>query len=102
MNEQPITAGRIVHYRLSYQDAQAANRRRKDAMTSGLLNANTGAILHYGASVSEGMVFPMMVTAVWSADEVNGQVFLDGNDTIWVTRVAFGQADGQWRWPERV
>lgn len=48
---------------------------------------------------SRGDKYPMMITRVWGDPEpgkpssatpetnVNGQVFLDGNDTIWVTSV---------------
>lgn len=33
---------------------------------------------------------------------VNGQVFLDGNDVLWVTSVVQGDKPGQWHEPERV
>lgn len=50
-------------------------------------------------TLSRGDKYPMMITRVWGDPEpgkpssatpdtqVNGQVFLDGNDTIWVTSV---------------
>lgn len=30
---------------------------------------------------------------------INGQVFLDGNDTLWVTSADEGTEPGQWSWP---
>ena len=35
-------------------------------------------------------------------DGVNGQVFLDGNDSLWVTSAKEGTTPGTWCWPERV
>jgi hypothetical protein len=60
-----------------------------------------GAQAHIGNVVAAGNEFPMIVVAVWS-DSVNGQVFLDGNDCLWVTAVHEGTQNGQWDWPERV
>lgn len=33
---------------------------------------------------------------------VNGQAFLDGNDTLWVTSAPQGDGNGFWDWPEVV
>lgn len=100
--------GRIVHYTLSAQDADAINRRRKDA--SNLRHAHTydggtvrtGEQVHVGNSVCEGDVFPMLITRVWGdtpQSPVNGQVFLDGNDTYWVTSAMEGKGPRHYQWP---
>lgn len=88
--------GAIVRYRLSQQDADATNKRRADAqahLQDHRENSN-GVQIHMGNAVSEGDIFPMMMTRVWNLDPgtVNGQVFLDGNDTLWVTSVVPGMA----------
>jgi hypothetical protein len=33
---------------------------------------------------------------------VNGQAFLDGDQTLWVTSAPQGDWPGSWDWPERV
>lgn len=98
--------GRIVHYMLCEQDAEAINRRRDDTTkhrTEHIENA-TGAQVHVGNPVYEGDVFPMMITRVWGDDPnscVQGQVFLDGNDTLWVTSVQVGSVPRTYAWPDR-
>ena len=101
------TIGRIVHYRLSSQDAQEIRRRRDDFLkyrqskTGGL---HEGYQAHAGNSVNAGEVFPMIIVRTWGDDEraaVSGQVFLDGSDVFWATSRHEGGAPGQWTWPER-
>lgn len=102
------TIGRIVHYKLTAEDADQINRRREDG--TGPLSASkdkSGAQVHVGNHVHEGETVPMIVTAVWPPYDVNGQIFLDGNDTLWVKTVAYTgpdaeQAPGQWDWPPKV
>ncbi len=85
------TIGRIVHYTLSGQDADAVNRHR-----------DTCSITNVGNPASEGDVFPMMIVRVWPGEElVQGQVFLDGNDVLWVTSVAEGTGPRTFAWPAR-
>lgn len=106
MSQKP-TLGRTVHYRLSRQDSEAINRRRSDGRNSleyHRANAD-GGMIHTGTDVTPGDVFPMIITRVWNDGpdgEVNGQVLLDGNDTLWVTSVKQGDEQGCWMWPERV
>lgn len=108
MSEQVLAIGRIVHYRLSVDDADAINRRR----TSGQSIAermlarprvwHTGAQAHIGNFASVGDVFPMMITKTWGDDPrnaVNGQVFLDGNDVLWATSVHVGDGPRTFSWP---
>lgn len=103
----PPTIGRIVSYTLSEQDAEAINRRRKDARKLNaagvtLASQNLGAQIHTGNSVTEGDVYPLIITRVWGADAtspINGQLLLDGNDVLWVTSVPQGTGPRTWAWP---
>jgi len=105
-----VTVGRIVHYILSETDAEQINRRRtsrKDIAER--INNNEpnnimwpeGAQAHIGWAVLPGEVFPMIVTKA-TESIVNGQVFLDGNDCLWVVGITQGLAHSQWQWPPRV
>ena len=116
MNEQIPSIGRIVHYRLSADDATQVNRRRTtgksiaDRMKDGVPMHETitawpaGAQAHIGNEVSEGDTFPMQVVRVWgntASSAVNGQVFLDGNDVFWATSRTVGEGPGTFSWPVR-
>lgn len=90
------TIGRIVHYKLSANDALRINR-------NWLEHGGTT-----GNASSEGDVVPLIIVRVWP-DEfgagiagVNGQAILDGHDTLWVTSAKEGTEAGQWCWPPRV
>jgi hypothetical protein len=95
------SVGRIVHYTLNEQDAEAINRRRSHArahMPEHQANSN---------AVSAGEVYPLVITKVWShppteGTAVNGQVLLDGNDLYWATSVDEGEGQGHWAVPPRV
>lgn len=105
---QAPSIGRIVHYTLSEQDAEAINRRRKDAANNlaAIRDAAAGYVAHTGNDVAAGDVFPLVITRVWGPNPdsaVNGQVMLDGNDTFWATSTSLGEA-GEHRkyiWPPR-
>ena len=94
-----VTAGRIVYYVLSEQDAQAINRLR------GKHRIPAGVQAHVGDPAHEGDVVPAIV--VWAdnneAGTFTGQAFLDGNDTLWLKSVPFDEegARGSWHWPPR-
>jgi hypothetical protein len=104
------TIGRIVHYRLSADDATAINRRRTDG---GSIAARmkevppawpAGSQAHIGNDAKEGQVFPMLITKVWGDTpeaSVNGQAFLDGNDVLWVTSANAGEGPRTFSWPTR-
>lgn len=107
----PPTIGRIVLYALTAEDALKINRRR----TTGASIAERiaapvwpiGAQAHIGNPVSVGQEFPLMVVAVRPLTFIlNGQVFLDGNDVLWVVDAEQGPpgdaVQGKWRWPPRV
>lgn len=99
------TIGRIVLVALSAAMCEQINRRRtngnsiKERMDEG--NWPAGAQAHIGNEVTEGEVFPMVITKVWSEDCVNGQVLLDGNDTFWGLSLQQGDEPGKWSWPKR-
>jgi hypothetical protein len=106
-----VTIGRIVLYILTEQDAAEINRRRTTGCKiAERIAKNTeqssawplGAQAHIGNSVEAGQVYPLIVTKVWSAGCVNGQVLLDGNDCLWATSATEGEQGHQWHWPPRV
>lgn len=89
------TIGRIVHYTLSDLDVQRINEQR-DMRESRQRNFNVSSF---------GEIVPLIVVRVW-ADEygpgipgVNGQAFLDGADSLWVTSAKEGTGAGEWSWP---
>ena len=89
------TVGRIVHYRLTEEDVNTINIRRENAR-----------FISYGNPHSKGQVLPMIICAVYPYEfgdrpGVNGQVFLDGNDSLWVASALEGTEPGQWSWPEK-
>lgn len=115
------TIGRIVIYVLSESDATQINRRRTSGSAIAERIKNNGAPIaqvvnlpdtwplgaqaHIGNWVSAGHEFPCIISQVWpnefgeNVPGINGQVFLDGNDTLWVTSAKEGAEAGQWYWP---
>lgn len=93
MSQVP-TIGRVVHYTLTAGDAG-------DIMSRRLMGTEPR---RRGSPVTAGEVFPMLITRVWGADPgaaVQGQVFLDGDDTLWVTSVTVGEGVRHFAWPPR-
>lgn len=102
-----ISRNRIVDYVLSEQNAKDINLRHKAGV--GGSQANVGTIDN-----QPGDVLPLLVVKV-NPGSIDGQVFTDGNDTLWVQNVKqadpdYGKEDtptagaveyGVWRWPER-
>lgn len=100
---QAATVGRIVHYRLTNAEAEEINSRRQDARVNGRTHRDTsGAQIHMGNTVAPGETVPMIVVVAWSDTLVNGQAFLDGTDSLWITSAHMGEGEGQWMWPPRV
>lgn len=98
---QKVSIGRIVRYILTKDDAQMINSSR---VSSRPANFPVGAQIQMGNGVSEGEIYPLIITRVWGDPEngyINGQVFLDGNDLYWVTSKYPGGSPGTWHWPER-
>ena len=75
-------------YSLTQQDVERIKDQR--ARSEGKLRGN---------AVMVGEQYPMIVTREWPAvtyppnGAVNGQVILDGNDTLWVTSVQPAETD---------
>jgi hypothetical protein len=106
--------GRIVHYKLTGQDADAINRRRDDFTAYQRLhfpdpatrpNAGadgaTGHAAHVGNRAEAGQVYPAIVVRCFNPS-VNLQVILDGTDTYWATSRVEGDDEGYWAWPPRI
>ena len=92
--------GDMTVYAMSSYNANEVNARRKDAndRLPWYHALKPGAQMHKGNPVTAGDCFPMMITRVWGVaptSAVNGQVFLDGNDTLWVTSVVQGDGEGK-------
>lgn len=87
--------GRIVHYTISDHDAEMINRRRVAKPHEPGWPA--GAVAHSGNSVRAGEIYPLIITRVWNEDPgtINGQVLLDGNDSLWVTSVLPSGVEGR-------
>lgn len=84
--------GTLLFYRLTAADAEKITAERKASAPIGDRHGNTPA---------EGQVYPMTVVRIFSGvvdDAVNGHVFLDGNDSLWVTSVHEGDGPGTWSW----
>lgn len=89
MSQVP-SIGRIVHYTLSATDVARVVELRK--MRTMIVN-----------QVEEGQTFPMLIVRTWGdtpESSVNGQVFLDGDDVLWVTSRSVGDGSGHFAWPE--
>lgn len=83
------TIGRIVHYILSAADAAKVNSQR---------------LPDHANSADEGDVYPMLIVRVWGKTPeaaVNGQVFIDGDFTLWVTSATLGEGPRHYFWPVR-
>jgi hypothetical protein len=93
-----LIEGRIAHYVLSEADVQRIEAQRKGKDTP-----------NQGNPPAAGEHVPMIVVKCWSNEfgpdrpGVNGQVMLDGNDTLWVTSAQYDpeKGPGSWHWIER-
>jgi len=91
------TVCRSVRYALSDEDIRNINIQRA-ARNGG------GTLIYQGNPVAVGETYPMTIVRAWGNEPtsaVNGQVFLDGNDTLWVKSVTHGEGPGHFTWPER-
>ncbi|MDP6801123.1 MAG: hypothetical protein QF744_15040 [SAR202 cluster bacterium] len=96
--------GRTVHYRLTEEEALATNKRRADADQNRetMRATRPGFQAHVGNVAAPGDVVAMVITGTVTSHVVNGQAFLDGNDSLWVMAAYEGDGPGKWAWPERV
>ena len=103
--ELPVpTPCRVVLYVLSEEDAADVNQQRRQAARLG--KRRDGVQIHAGERAHEGDEYPMVIVRVHGDEPdahspVNGQVLLDGNDTLWVRRRGVGEGPGSWHWPAR-
>ena len=108
MSNQKPSCGRILHYKLSSTDVENISRRRKDYQQTEVPAWPKGAQAHVGNPVSVGDEVPLIVVRVFDDEYgpdvpgVNGQILLDGNDSLWVLSIPEGTKPGTWHWPERV
>lgn len=91
----PPTVGQAVLYQLSEEDVKLVNHRRARSARFPQLRRN-GEQVHLGNTAAAGDTNPMFVVRVWPDGSVNGQVLLDGNDTLWVTSRQQGDQPGTW------
>jgi hypothetical protein len=112
------TLGRIVYYTLSAEDADRINRLRTDGSIATRLHRAMqnftpphwpyGAQAHLGLIVQAGDVLPGMVVHVDNVTQwLELQVYLRGNDVLFVTDVKEGPDSkgnilGCWQWPPRM
>lgn len=90
----------IVTYTLTAKDAAAINRRRttKESISERIKAAlwPLGAQAHIGVKVQEGDEYPLIVVMVGPNETAFGQVFLPGNDVLYVEDVEPGDGPGRW------
>ena len=125
---QPIqkpSTGRIVQYTLTEDDAKQINRRRTTGSAIAERIKNNGAEIgattnfpdqwpigaqaHIGNTAYAGDIVPLLIVRVWPDEYgpgqpgVNGQAFLDGNDSLWITSAGESPEpkQGKWNWPPR-
>jgi hypothetical protein len=102
---ETVAIGKVVVYTLTTHDVEMINRRRADARERMDWHRalKSGAQVHVGNTAEVGQSFPMIVTRVWGTNQFsafNGQVMLDGNDTLWVTSAHMGDGrPGSAMWP---
>jgi hypothetical protein len=98
----PISNNVIVNYKLSAENAAQINRRRTTSTSIAERIKEkiwpTGAQAHIGNEAREGQILPMVIVGIWSDKCVNGHVFLDGNDSFWVTSAPQGNNPGSWNY----
>ena len=99
------TIGRIVHYRLTAENADEINRRRTSVISiAARIEENTwpsGAQAHIDNQAFPGDIVASIIVSVWGDECVNLQCLLDGSDTYWVTPANFSidTTVGTWDWP---
>ena len=90
--KQKPSRGRIVLYTLTYDDMARANERSRPPRDRN----------YEGFDHTAGQVLPMIITSLWPIEgQVSGQVFLNGNATLFVNLAQEGEAEGEWHWPPR-
>lgn len=87
-----VKPGDVVLYKLSEMDVARIKEQR--SVVVGRWSWN---------DVCVGEVLPLLAVKVWANEwgegipGINGQVMLDGPDSLWVTSVGPGEGLGQWK-----
>jgi hypothetical protein len=103
-----LSLGQTVLYCLTVEDVARIETRRALLREESNLVEETNCLFDYGNRINEGDIFPMLIVRVsphpnkQNMVEVNGQVFLDGNDCLWITSRTMGDKPGDWFEPPRV
>jgi hypothetical protein len=103
-----LTVGRIVHYVLSEKDVNRIHASRAKQLPE---DTPRGLQINHGnpVNLSDHDHVAMIIVAVFPNEfgtnepGINGQVFLDGNDQLWVTSARYdeGKSPGSWHWIEK-
>jgi hypothetical protein len=106
MSDYTPTIGRTVLYTLNQHNVTQITKRRKAALRQLSQHGEDGCFqLHLGNDVRAGQQYPMVIVHVWGDggpnSSVNGQVQLDGSDTLWVKSISCGEGEGKYQWPTR-
>lgn len=103
-----LTEGRMVHYVLDHNDVSRIEQLRYATVDPRDDVVPRGVQIHMGNPVQAGEHCPMIVARLWDRSSdgpgtCNGQVILDGNDSLWVTSVVYDPdgTPGTWHWIER-
>lgn len=87
--DAPVFVGRTVLYHLDGANHFTVNRAFGK-------HSFTGLEIPVGGVHEVGQPLPMIVTAVNGDGTINGQVLLDGNQSLWVKGAHYGQGEGRW------
>lgn len=95
------TVGRIVLYVLDEADVALITKRRINARP---LVIDDGFQTHDGNPVEAGEIYPMVIVRTWGdkpTSPINGQVLLDGGDSLWKTSRDHNaeKLPGTFHWP---
>lgn len=76
-----LKIGQVGLYKIADYDVDKITRQRM-----------SGQAGFCGNTINKGDVYPMMITRLWGPGDnpetlIQGQVFLDGNDSMWATSV---------------
>jgi hypothetical protein len=93
--------GQTVLYRLTEREAKEVNLRRARFFVEEEFSSAFARGFHYrpsfeGNEAIGGDLRPAVVVAIFGPFAPNLQVFLDGNDSLWVCSRSEGDNPGQW------
>jgi hypothetical protein len=91
-----ITIGRIVHYRLTEEDAQLIRTLRASANQLAL----PAEMQEF--DVRAGEVYPAIAVKVYGPHQASLQVFIDAPFPLWAKGRSEGEGVGEYLWPEYV